>query len=256
MDVSGKGITGGAEIGALFYDEIAKEINSAIRDFDEKEMLVVLANLSGFRHQNRLFPDDLAMEKAVRDLTEEYKTHLRNSVDMIKDIVEKTVEKSANLILDGYPGLITAVLDLMNDKISRNQDETKKLVESFIEAHRAFINYNHPHFIEARMNLGMEGPPVPKQISSTSPRKNKEPLTESNISADADKELHRGALSLMTSGFRTSGKPVFVVLMTKRLTIYKDESHLEVSIKISEIWKLNDYVSYTSYSILDKCLNV
>ena len=70
----------------MFYDEIAKEINSAIRDFNEKEMLIVLANLSGFRHQNRLFPDDLAMEKAVRDLTEEYKPHLRNSVDMIKDI--------------------------------------------------------------------------------------------------------------------------------------------------------------------------
>ena len=73
MDVSLKGVTGGAEIAAMFYEEIAKEINSAIRSFDEKEMLIALANLSGFRHQNRLFPDDLAMEIVVRNLTEDYK---------------------------------------------------------------------------------------------------------------------------------------------------------------------------------------
>jgi dynamin GTPase len=68
LDVSGVEVSGGTAIGHMFYDEIDKEVNKAVRDYDEKKMLIISANLSGYRHQNRLYPDDLAMERAIRDL--------------------------------------------------------------------------------------------------------------------------------------------------------------------------------------------
>ena len=158
MVVNTKGVTGGALIGAMFYDQIYKEIDSAlVREFDEKdeeEMLIGLANLSGYYHSNQLCPEiNLAMELNVRKLCEGYKNKIKNSVDSIKDVLEKSVENSANLVLNGYPRLIKEVKDLMSDKISSNQLETKKLLETFIEAQRSFININHPHFKEARMHL-------------------------------------------------------------------------------------------------------
>jgi hypothetical protein len=232
---------------------------------DEEEMLIGLANLSGYYHTNRLLPDvDHAMEMAVGKLTEGYIKKIRKSVDLIKDVLEKSVENSANLVLNGYPRLINEVKNLMSYKISSNQLETKQLLVTFIEAQRSFMNYNHPHFKEAKMHLGMDSlthsagmetsPRPPARHSShrpppPPPGRNEEPRIETSVE-QADVELHRGWLLLMTTGFRTSSKGVVVVLYMNRLVVYKDFTNFEKSKEMHNL-SLEGCVVESSSSILD-----
>ena len=239
LDVSGEGVSGGTAIGHMFYDKIYSMVKKLSEiEYDEKKMLIISANLSGYRHQNRLYPDDLAMERAIRDLTDEYKECLKNCVDMIKEIVEQTVDKSACSVLNGYPHLIKAVMDQMNSKISGNQDETKKLIMSFIEAHKSFMNYNHPHFIAAKNGLTPKRTITSKPKPSNLPRNQEEQMTESIFSPtrpteensffteNSEMELYKGSLCLNQM---KKSKEVFVSLTTKKLKIFRDEKDMAVS---------------------------
>ena len=123
------------------------------------------------------------------------------------------------------------------------------LLGTFIEANRSFMNYNHPHFIEARKKFENDPSSLPRPKSQSSLKNNEEQNseTESNISPEpeVDVEIQKGTLTFMTSGhgfsmdskflpFRKSCKPFYFVVTTKRLTnipwltIYKDESDYEV----------------------------
>ena len=58
-------------------------------------------------------------------------------------------------------------------------------------------------------------------------RQNEEPQEET--SAEQADVVYKGWLLLMTTGFRTSNKEVYVVLHMNRLIIYKDITNYEVS---------------------------
>ena len=74
----------------------------------------------------------------------------------------------------------------------------------------------------------METYPRPPSRQGSFLRRNEEARVETSVE-QADVELHKGWLLLMTTGLRPSNKDVFVVLHMNRLIIYKDITNYEVS---------------------------
>ena len=62
---------------------------------------MALANLSA--HRNPLFPDQKTFDIAVRHLTENYKSPLKEGVSIVKSILASAIEESAKEFLDTYP---------------------------------------------------------------------------------------------------------------------------------------------------------
>ena len=69
---------------------------------------MALANLSA--HRNPLFPDQKSFDIAVRHLTENYKSPLKEGVSIVKSILASAIEESAKEFLDTYPRYLSLQL--------------------------------------------------------------------------------------------------------------------------------------------------
>ena len=144
---------------------------------------------------------------------------------MVKDQVDKTVANAANTILNGHPLLIQEVLDLMNNEIRENQQNSKDLLKSFAEAHASFINLNHPDFISLKKkNEYVYGDAPADQTADDMTRNpSSTSIKEQNVLDKCEnEEICRGPMSLLTTGTLSlhSNKEVLVVLYRKTLVIY------------------------------------
>lgn len=111
LGVSGTKYTSGAKINDLFANLVYTAINGVSDDLNEEYISKTLANLTGYR--STVLPDQLALDKAVGKLTENYKKPLKKSLQAIKNEVLTAVTDVSYELLKDYPQLKAVIVTYM-----------------------------------------------------------------------------------------------------------------------------------------------
>ena len=104
LDVSSTHVGPGAAINRTIYGEVHEFINQALKEPNMDEIKMTLVNLPGYH--NSIFPNQDAINIAVRKLVEKYREPLYSSLEAIKTIFIHAIEDAARLYIDTYPTLL------------------------------------------------------------------------------------------------------------------------------------------------------
>ena len=85
--VSRDRVSRGVEINQVYNHKMGGLFADCVRSSNEENVNITLANLSGF--ENQVLPNQLAFKITVGQLVESYKAPLRETADLIKDILIK-----------------------------------------------------------------------------------------------------------------------------------------------------------------------
>ena len=104
MDVPLNHVGPGATINRTIYGEVNEFINQALREPNGDEIMMALVNLPGYR--NSIFPNQDAIDIAIRQLVEKYREPLYSSLEAIKTIFIHAIEDAARLYIGTYSTLL------------------------------------------------------------------------------------------------------------------------------------------------------
>ena len=104
LDVPLNHVGPGATINRTIYGEVNEFINQALREPNGDEIMMALVNLPGYR--NSIFPNQDAIDIAIRQLVEKYREPLYSSLEAIKTIFIHAIEDAARLYIGTYPTLL------------------------------------------------------------------------------------------------------------------------------------------------------
>ncbi|GFU30043.1 dynamin-1 [Nephila pilipes] len=135
-----KMISAGSFINFKLNTEVQRNLSLKVHP-DDKEMTIIIANLSGIRGSIS-FPS-LALDSVNRDLVSRYRIHMEDSVDCIKKILEEAVVESAAM-LDRYPATKAEVLFRISRTLRKEMENTKQKLREHVEAEMFYVNLEHP----------------------------------------------------------------------------------------------------------------
>ena len=144
VGISSGTVIAGTAINRAIFTDVYEMIRKDVKPPDDDEITLISANLSGYRTQ--IFTDQLAFDAIVRELTEQYKSPIKNSVMYIRKFLTAAVEESAKNVFGNYPKLKQLTLKKINLNIDNNEETTIVHLMTHVDAHKAFINSKHPHF--------------------------------------------------------------------------------------------------------------
>ena len=192
LDVPRNHVGPGAAINRTIYGGVHGYINSALEQPNVNEIKLTLVNLPGYR--NSLFPNQDAIDIAIRQLIENYREPLFSSLEAIKTIFIQAIEDAAKLYFGTYPTLLNRMLCLINDSILRNETETVGHLMSFVDAHKAFINTKHPNFLKSLKDIQRDDPAfgqVSLGLIRRSTDTNVNNISSSSSDADSGPTVHQ-----------------------------------------------------------------
>ena len=112
LDVPLNHVGPGAAINRTIYGEVDEFIHQALRGPNGDEIMMALVNLSGYR--NNLYPNQDAIDIAIRQLVENYRAPLYSSLEAIKTIFIHAIEDAARLYIGTYPTLLNRYIQFFD----------------------------------------------------------------------------------------------------------------------------------------------
>lgn len=161
-----KQISAGAHINYLIYTEIQEYLNLELVP-DQKDLTVVIANISGIR--TSISVPSLAFDAVCRVLVEKFKHPLEKSVDTVARVLNDLVRECAYQVKQ-YPSLQDELVYRLNSYIKLREKVTKDILKSHIEAEMNYINMGHPDFeVSILQQIAPQAGPVKIWDESPSP---------------------------------------------------------------------------------------
>ena len=135
---------------------------------------------------------------------------------------------------------LNIILEIINPNVSllpKDEEITKLRLLENIDVHQNFVNYNHPHFSiphDSKLKPGLKKrqPNQLEHLDEEEEEKEKESLYNASLNEeDPDEELHRGSLTLLTTGFRNN-RIVTVKITRSYISFFKDNDEIYTDLAV------------------------
>ena len=132
------------------------------------------------------------------------------------------------------------ILKIINPNVSllpKDEEITRLRLLENIDVHQNYVNYNHPHFSVPhdsflKPGLKKRQPNQLECLDEKEEEKEIESIYNSSLNEeDPDEELHRGSLTLLTTGFRNN-RIVTVKITRSYISFFKDNDEIYTDLAV------------------------
>lgn len=151
-EISTKELCGGARIYYIFNNIFKHSLNiiDPTENLTVQNIRIAIRNSSGPR--SSLFVPGLAFDILVKPQIKLLEMPSRRCVELVYEECVKVCYTCSNNELERYPRLQTKFVEIISDLLRERLEPTSNYVESLILIQMAYINIDHPNFVD-RMGL-------------------------------------------------------------------------------------------------------
>ena len=148
-NISTKELCGGARIYYIYNHVFSRQLNTIdpVADLSTSNIKTAIRNSTGPRAT--LFVPELAFDLLVKPQIKLLEGPSQTCVELVFDELMKICQNASDPELERYPNLKTTLIDVVSELLRERLGPTHNYVESLIDIHRAYINTNHPKFVNA-----------------------------------------------------------------------------------------------------------
>ncbi|EPQ56201.1 hypothetical protein GLOTRDRAFT_115554 [Gloeophyllum trabeum ATCC 11539] len=175
LNISTKELSGGARIYYIFNDVFGTALASldSSQNLETQDIRTAIRNSTGPRPS--LFVPEAAFDLLVKPQIKLLEGPALRCVELVYEELVKICHSCTSTELQRFPRLHSQVVDVVSDLLRERLGPTSEYTQSLIDIQAAYINTNHPAFVqgsaEAARNVANAPPkqPAPPRPASTEP---------------------------------------------------------------------------------------
>ncbi|WFD19668.1 dynamin GTPase [Malassezia caprae] len=187
FDISTKELCGGARVYYIFQDVFGQALNSInpIQNLTVHDIRTAIRNSTGPRPS--LFVPEAAFELLIKPQIKLLLPPSLRCVELVYEELMKMCHTCTSQELQRFPRLHAQIIEVVSDLLRERLGPTSEYVQSLIEIQSAYINTNHPAFVQDSANIAMRMRDEKSHRSIVPPPKHELSL-DSDISAPVSDE--------------------------------------------------------------------
>ncbi|PIL30281.1 transporter [Ganoderma sinense ZZ0214-1] len=165
MDISTKELSGGARIYYIFNDVFGAALTSidATHNLDNQDIRTAIRNSTGPRPS--LFVPEIAFDLLVKPQIKLLEAPSLRCVELVYEELVKICHNCTSAELQRFPRLHAQLVEVVSELLRERLGPTTDYTQSLIDIQTAYINTNHPAFIQGSAAAAHSmTAPQPKQI--------------------------------------------------------------------------------------------
>ncbi|KAI0029958.1 dynamin protein dnm1 [Vararia minispora EC-137] len=165
VEISTKELSGGARIYYIFNDVFGHALNSidATHNLDNQDIRTAIRNSTGPRPS--LFVPEIAFDLLVKPQIKLLEAPSLRCVELVYEELVKICHNCTSAELQRFPRLHAQLVEVVSELLQERLGPTSEYAQSLIQIEVAYINVNHPTFIQnSAMAATQRSVPVPRQI--------------------------------------------------------------------------------------------
>ncbi|RPD57298.1 hypothetical protein L227DRAFT_594825 [Lentinus tigrinus ALCF2SS1-6] len=163
VDISTKELSGGARIYYIFNDVFGTALTSidATHNLDNQDIRTAIRNSTGPRPS--LFVPEIAFDLLVKPQIKLLEAPSLRCVELVYEELVKICHNCTSAELQRFPRLHAQLVEVVSELLRERLGPTTDYTQSLIDIQTAYINTNHPAFIQgsAAAAHSMTNPPKP-----------------------------------------------------------------------------------------------
>ena len=155
FDISTKELCGGARVYYIFQDVFGQALNSInpIQNLTVHDIRTAIRNSTGPRPS--LFVPEAAFELLIKPQIKLLLPPSLRCVELVYEELMKMCHTCTSQELQRFPRLHAQIIEVVSDLLRERLGPTSEYVQSLIEIQSAYINTNHPAFVQDSANIAM-----------------------------------------------------------------------------------------------------
>lgn len=176
FDISTKELCGGARVYYIFQDVFGQALASInpVQNLTVHDIRTAIRNSTGPRPS--LFVPEAAFELLIKPQIKLLEPPSLRCVELVYEELMKICHNCTSSELQRFPRLHAQLIEVVSDLLRERLGPTSEYVQSLIDIQAAYINTNHPTFVQDSASIAVRMresqqrrslAPVPKQTDST-----------------------------------------------------------------------------------------
>lgn len=155
FDISTKELCGGARVYYIFQDVFGQALNSInpTQNLTVQDIRTAIRNSTGPRPS--LFVPEAAFELLIKPQIKLLLPPSLRCVELVYEELMKICHNCTSPELQRFPRLHAQLIEVVSDLLRERLGPTSEYVQSLIEIQSAYINTNHPAFVQDSANIAM-----------------------------------------------------------------------------------------------------
>ncbi|WFC96594.1 dynamin GTPase [Malassezia brasiliensis] len=183
FDISTKELCGGARVYYIFQDVFGQALGSInpVQNLTVQDIRTAIRNSTGPRPS--LFVPEAAFELLIKPQIKLLEPPSLRCVELVYEELMKICHNCTSTELQRFPRLHAQLIEVVSDLLRERLGPTSEYVQSLIDIQAAYINTNHPTFVQdsASIAMHMRGAPA-KPLAAP----HKPPRHETSVDSDVD----------------------------------------------------------------------
>ncbi|PBK99999.1 dynamin protein dnm1 [Armillaria gallica] len=208
IDISTKELSGGARIYYIFNDIFGHALSSIepTHNLDDQGIRTAIRNSTGPRPS--LFVPEVAFDLLVKPQIKLLEAPSLRCVELVYEELVKICHNCTSVELQRFPRLHAQLIEVVSELLRERLSPTSEYTQSLIAIQAAYINTNHPAFVNGTINAQStqyQRPSIPPRPASA------EPINGVTSSADDEDETSSEDTNSTTSaahGARSDSRSV------------------------------------------------
>ncbi|PBK60660.1 dynamin protein dnm1 [Armillaria solidipes] len=197
IDISTKELSGGARIYYIFNDIFGHALSSIepTHNLDDQDIRTAIRNSTGPRPS--LFVPEVAFDLLVKPQIKLLEAPSLRCVELVYEELVKICHNCTSVELQRFPRLHAQLIEVVSELLRERLSPTSEYTQSLIAIQAAYINTNHPAFVNGTINAQStqyQRPSIPPRPASA------EPINGVTSSADDEDETSSEDTNSTTSG--------------------------------------------------------
>ncbi|KAI0730440.1 Dynamin central region-domain-containing protein [Earliella scabrosa] len=164
MDISTKELSGGARIYYIFNDVFGSALSNidATHNLDNQDIRTAIRNSTGPRPS--LFVPEIAFDLLVKPQIKLLEAPSLRCVELVYEELVKICHNCTSAELARFPRLHAQLVEVVSELLRERLGPTSEYTQSLIDIQTAYINTNHPAFIQGSAAAAHAMTSPPKQV--------------------------------------------------------------------------------------------
>ncbi|KAK0202344.1 Dynamin central region-domain-containing protein [Desarmillaria ectypa] len=199
IDISTKELSGGARIYYIFNDIFGHALSSIepTQNLDDQGIRTAIRNSTGPRPS--LFVPEVAFDLLVKPQIKLLEAPSLRCVELVYEELVKICHNCTSVELQRFPRLHAQLIEVVSELLRERLSPTSEYTRSLIAIQAAYINTNHPAFVNGTINANVQSTQHPRPSIPPRPA-SAEPINGVTSSADDEDEISSEDTNSTTSG--------------------------------------------------------
>ncbi|WFD00514.1 dynamin GTPase [Malassezia yamatoensis] len=185
FDISTKELCGGARVYYIFQDVFGQALSSInpVQNLTVQDIRTAIRNSTGPRPS--LFVPEAAFELLIKPQIKLLEPPSLRCVELVYEELMKICHNCTSNELQRFPRLHAQLIEVVSDLLRERLGPASEYVQSLIDIQAAYINTNHPTFVQDSASIAMHMRGSQQQRSLAAPAKQaprKQPSLDSDMS--------------------------------------------------------------------------